>query len=151
EKLQQQIFWGLPPGSHKDVRQWLVSKNLDPTCNHAWRDAGLGLVREMLKELHEITPQRNGKPLGTEGIADDRPEVVVTPDEHLVNDKAVAGLARDQLLFQRGGLLVRIVRDNTEAAKVIRRPFAPRIEPLPTALLRERLAANLRWLVWRKS
>jgi hypothetical protein len=39
-------------------------------------------------------------------------------------------------------MLVRVVRDVSPAAKGIRRPFAPRIEPLPPPLLRERLAAN---------
>lgn len=49
-------------------------------------------------------------------------------------------------VFQRGGLLVRVVSDNSPAAKGgIRRPFAPRIETLPPALLRERLAANAEW------
>jgi hypothetical protein len=43
-------------------------------------------------------------------------------------------------------MLVRVVRDVSPAAKGIRRPFAPRIETLPLPLLRERLAANARWL-----
>src|SRR5262249_653757 len=53
---------------------------------------------------------------------------------------------RDQTLYQRGGLLVRVVRDASPAAKGVRRPFSPRIDPLPAPLLRERLAANARWV-----
>ena len=40
---------------------------------------------------------------------------------------------------------VRVVRDTSPAGKEIRRPFAPRIEALPPALLRERLSACARW------
>jgi hypothetical protein len=73
-------------------------------------------------------------------------------EEHEVNEQAVAALARDPSVFQRGALIVRVVRDCSVAAKGIRRPFTPRIEPLPPPLLRERLAANARWraLRWTK-
>jgi hypothetical protein len=84
-------------------------------------------------------------------VTDDRPAISITTDEHLVNDEAVAALARDASLYQRGGLLVRIVRDVSPAAKGVRRAFAPRIESLPPALLRERLAANARWLSPRET
>jgi hypothetical protein len=43
-------------------------------------------------------------------------------------------------------LLVRVTTDESPAAKGIRRPLTPRLEPLPAPLLRERLAANARWL-----
>jgi hypothetical protein len=42
-------------------------------------------------------------------------------------------------------------RDGSPAGKGVRRPFAPRIEPLPAPLLRERLAANARWLSLRET
>jgi hypothetical protein len=75
----------------------------------------------------------------------DRSAIVITTEEHKVNDQGVVALARDSDVYQRGGLLVRIVRDSSPAAKGVRRPLAPRIEPLPLPLLRERLAANSRW------
>jgi hypothetical protein len=83
-------------------------------------------------------------PAGTDD--DNRPEILITTDEHLVNQDAVSALTRDSSVFQRGGLLVRIVRDARPAGKGIRRPFSPRIEPLPQAILRERLAANAQWI-----
>jgi hypothetical protein len=75
-----------------------------------------------------------------------RPTITVTPEEHEVNAEAVEALTTDESIFQRGGMLVRVVRDVSPAAKGIRRPFAPRIEPLPPPLLRERLAACARWI-----
>jgi hypothetical protein len=86
-----------------------------------------------------------------QGGADDRPAIIITTDEHLVNDEAVSALARDPGVYQRGALLVRIVRDASPAAKGVRRPLAARIEPLPPALLRERLAANARWRSLRET
>jgi hypothetical protein len=67
-----------------------------------------------------------------------------------VNAEAAAALGRDPHIYQRGGLLVRVVRDTSPAARGIRRPFAPRVEVLPAALLRERLAACARWVSVRK-
>jgi hypothetical protein len=78
-----------------------------------------------------------------------RPTIRITTQEDLVNAEAVIALAADPLLFQRGNLLVRIARDSSPAAQGVRRPFAPRIEALPPALLRERLAAAARWITVR--
>jgi hypothetical protein len=77
-----------------------------------------------------------------------RTQVTVSTDEHLVNEAAVEALADDAGVFQRGGLLVRVVSDKSPAAegRGIRRPFTPRIEVLPAPILRERLAANAFWL-----
>jgi hypothetical protein len=80
---------------------------------------------------------------------DDRPVIVVSTEEHLVNDEAVKAIGNDDSIFQRGALLVRVVIDESPAGKGIRRPFAPRIDPLPAALLRERLTANARWVTAR--
>src|SRR5581483_7104942 len=87
-------------------------------------------------------PSDTGNGSDENNACDDRPAIIITTDEHLVNDAAVAALARDSTLYQRAGLLVRIVRDTSPAARGVRRPLAPRIEPLPAPLLRERLAAN---------
>jgi hypothetical protein len=78
--------------------------------------------------------------------ADERPSITITTEEHEVNEKAVHALARDDSIYQRGNMLVRIVRDGSPASRGIRRPFTPRIDPLPAPLLRERLAANASWI-----
>src|SRR5262249_37194265 len=77
---------------------------------------------------------------------DGRLSIRITTKEHQVNDQAVAALGNDLDLYQRGGVLVRIIRDSSRAARGIRRPSSPRTEPLPAALLRERLTATARWL-----
>jgi hypothetical protein len=77
---------------------------------------------------------------------DGRPTIAVTTEEHEVNELAAAALGHETWVYQRGGLLVRVVRDESPAARGIRRPFSPRIEALPQPLLRERLAANAKFL-----
>src|SRR5581483_5463626 len=75
---------------------------------------------------------------------DDRPEITITVEEHDVNSQAAGVLERDPDLYQRGGLLVRVGIDASPAAGVIRRPAAPRIEPLAPATLRDTLTRTAR-------
>jgi hypothetical protein len=90
--------------------------------------------------------QRQNRHTGSEPGGDGRPQIEITTEEHVVNEAAANALGRDLMLYQRGGVLVRITRDASPAAHGVRRPLGPRIEPLPPALLRERLAANARWV-----
>jgi hypothetical protein len=102
------------------------------------------------------THERNGRahqrtafrPDATE--CKNRPVITISTEEHEVNAEAVQALANEDSLYQRGGMLVRIVRDVSPAAKGIRRPFGPRIELLPPPLLRERLAANALWVKFKE-
>jgi hypothetical protein len=76
---------------------------------------------------------------------DDRPVIVIGPEEKEINDAAVAALARDQWVYQRGNLLVRLVK-GTGAKKGVSRPKSWFIDPLPNPLLREKLAEHARWM-----
>ena len=79
---------------------------------------------------------------------DRRPEIEVTPDEHVVNDQAVEALGSDQVVFQRGGALVQIHHDHSPRnLKGIKRPAnTPRIVIIKEASLRERLTAVARFV-----
>ncbi len=130
---------GLPPKG--DVSDWLAS----------------GGDKETLLKLAQDCPQWGEPEQQSEGDACaeaaldadpgfERPTIIITVEEHLVNAEAVAALKADDTIYQRGGMLVRVVRDASPAAQGIRRAFAPRIEVVPLALLRERLAANAHWV-----
>jgi hypothetical protein len=80
-----------------------------------------------------------------------RPKIVITTEEHEVNAEAAGALAADPSLYQRGGLLVRVVRDDAAVERGIRRPVAPRIDPLPQPILRERLAERAEWVRLRET
>src|SRR5262249_13744359 len=49
-----------------------------------------------------------------------RPVITISTEEHEVNAEAVQALDKEDSLYQRGGMLVRIVRDVSPAAKGIR-------------------------------
>jgi hypothetical protein len=119
----------LPPKG--DVSDWLA----------------VGGTAQQLQKLVDEAPQWTPPSEHSEehGATDERPSIAITTEEHIVNEQAAAALARDTAVFQRAGMLVRVVRDESQPAKGIRRPFAPRIDPLPLPLLRERLAANAYW------
>jgi hypothetical protein len=129
----------LPPKG--DVSDWLAA----------------GGNAEQLLEMAAATPESSpaekdpAESAESGTFVDVRPKIIITTEEHLVNEQAAAALARDTTIYQRGGLLVRVVRDPSPAAGAIRRPNAPKIEPLPSALLRDGLAANVRWVEVRQT
>jgi hypothetical protein len=98
------------------------------------------MARTLEDEL-KARARHNGTAYRTEKT---RPEILITTAEHEVNDQAVLALAADPSLYQRGGLLVRIVRDEHHGAGIRWSP-GPRIDMLPRELLRERLCAVAHW------
>jgi hypothetical protein len=115
-----------------------------------WLDAG-GTAAELMRltdaaPVWTATPGHDGPSSGGSKAEGKRPVIEITTEEHDVNDQAVAALAQCEALYQRANQLVRIVRDTSPANKGIRREFAPRIEALPAAILRERLAEAARWI-----
>jgi hypothetical protein len=77
---------------------------------------------------------------------DPRPEILLSPLEHVAVAEAVVALARnDKGLFQRGGQLVRITQPSRSlAARRLRLANGPKIEPIPAADLRTRLTSCAR-------
>jgi hypothetical protein len=69
---------------------------------------------------------------------DNRPEIVVTTDEHLVNDAALVALASDPDVYERGSALVHVVRGG-KVGRITRPEDSPRVASIPTPVLRERL------------
>ena len=89
------------------------------------------------------------EPVGRDG---ERPVIEITTAEHQVNDAAVAALTADPGLYQRGNLLVRVLRagplpDDTVAG---RDPGAPTIIPIHAATVRERLTKYASWVKLRR-
>jgi hypothetical protein len=96
-------------------------------------------------------PRDDGRPEGTgppeSGPVDPRPEILITTEEHLVNDRAVDALRGEGNLFVRGNLLARVVRESGEPGPgdVARPVGTPRIAPVALPTLRELLARHARW------
>ena len=90
------------------------------------------------KKVHAPAP--DGK------AEDGRPQIVITPEMKLVNDKAVESLARVPDLYVHGDSLARVVHDGADTRHISRAAGAPRIVPATTATLREALSAAALWL-----
>ena len=82
------------------------------------------------------------------GVGDERPVIEITTEEHEVNDQAIEALAADPDLYQRGNLLVRVLRAGPLHDDVAtgRDPGAPTILPTHAATLRERLTKHASWV-----
>lgn len=118
-----------------------------------WLDAGgkVEALRELVDATLEWTADEEAPAESAEsGSAHDRPRILITTEEHVINELAAAALARDATIYQRGGLLVRITHDSRPPDTGIRRPNTPHIDALPPALLRDRLAANVAWRVIKR-
>lgn len=78
-------------------------------------------------------------------VVEDRPQIVVTVEAHEVIDQAVAVLATDAEVYQRGHALVRVIREPARAAKIGRPVGTPRISVIPGPTLLEKLSRSASW------
>lgn len=77
---------------------------------------------------------------------DDRPEIQVTSDEHIVNLEVLAIIAEDPRIFQRGEILVEDIRNlNDKQLKIINNIGSFKIVPISLAKLRHVIGQNVRF------
>jgi hypothetical protein len=76
----------------------------------------------------------------------ERPEIRISTEITEVADEAIAALAADENVYQRGGRLSRVVVTDSPLRRLKMQEPAPRIEVLPHASLVELLAARAVWL-----
>lgn len=115
-----------------------------------WRVLYDGLRRADVRLLpwrRAVRTRRTGPPDAAPS-EDGRPRIVITTDELEVNDAAIAALSKLENLYQRGAMLVDVVREPSSGD--IQRPEGTAsIRALPLARLRELLASAARWTVRR--
>jgi len=114
---------------------------------------GADALRKLVEEA--ATPEKpSGSCVGEDGEdrehTSPRPAILITHEEYRVNEAASAALTTDPTIFQRSGLLVRMV-DTADEVKGICRAETPRIDALPTSLLRDRLTAVAEWVEMRET
>jgi hypothetical protein len=73
-----------------------------------------------------------------------RPIIAVTTDEFVAVDQAIDALAKESSVYQRGGVLVHIVRD-LEPPKGVTRGNAPRIAEAKQPFVQEELSRVAKW------
>lgn len=77
--------------------------------------------------------------------------IFIRPDEHAVVDEAIDALGRVDGVYQRGPLLVHVVKHDGPLAGVIHPIGAPRIFALATAGIRDRLTLAADWIEVKES
>jgi hypothetical protein len=145
----RKIAWTLPPEGAKDVRAWLVAR---VATGVSWVEAGQELLAACERGIQ--TPADLSAPSTT--LVDSRasqhpPQILIRVDEHNVNDDAVLALASEPDLYQRGGMLTRVVVEPDVPERILKRTNTVRIEPIPAASLRERLTRVATWFRERKT
>ena len=102
-------------------------------------------IRNGLHRKKAATPP---KPTDPNGAAESATLITVGVDEHRVNADAIRALASEKDLYQRGGILVRLMeqQEDDDGVETIRRwAGSPVVRELPKPLLRERLTRCACW------
>ena len=131
-QLGRPVLMSMTPSGSKDVREWLAGR---VRSGAAWEAAGCELAERLVTGAE--APPRS-----------DRPQIVVSTEEHAVNDAAADALAGASDLYQRAGQLVRVVRldEPTPNGAVVRLPAgATVIRDLCPALLRDQFTRVADW------
>ncbi|MGL6074029.1 MAG: hypothetical protein ACRC8S_07700, partial [Fimbriiglobus sp.] len=131
--LGRKVRWVMPPEDAKDVRDWMtahVAEGVD------WIDAGQKWLTHCEKPVEA----------DTDPVDLSLPQIVIGVKEHEVNDQAIQALAREPDLYQRGGLLTRVITEAEAPDRLLKRTMSARIEPIPSASLRERLTRVAEWV-----
>ncbi len=104
-----------------------------------WFDAG-GTVDELLRLVEAARdappPAAPDRPMA-DGSA--RPNIFIDTEEHRVVRETIAALTADHDLYQRGGILVRVIRDRQPSDGILRCDGSATIQAMPAANLRERM------------
>lgn len=154
-RMRRPIGVALAPEGAKDTRAWLTHADRGGAD---WSDRGRAFLSaiegattwyrpEANPETVLTTAPPNPAPTGTPppgasspNSAPSIPSVLVTTDEMMVADQAIAGLANDPNIYQRSGALCTIATLPAGDDRFLQHPESPRIVELPRATLRERLA-----------
>lgn len=113
------------PGPGKDASDWFGAGGTV--------DELLGLVKAARDAPLPAAPGRST----ADGSA--RPNIFIDTEEHRVVRETIAALRADHDLYQRGGILVRVIRDRQPTDGILRSDGSATIQAMPVANLRERM------------
>jgi hypothetical protein len=126
----------LPPA--KDVTEWFAAGH---TVDELDR---LASERALTPDEYAAT-LKNEASCGSRAVVE-RPQIVITTDEPVVIDAAIAALARAPEVYVRGPEIVEVIADAPSTRGVTRSGQLVRIYRSPEARVRELLAREARWL-----
>jgi hypothetical protein len=98
-----------------------------------WTDEDiLARIRDAEKKTERAVIRRSNSVSG-------KVNILIDPDEYRVANETIEALAVDPTLFQRGGVLVRVIHDEPTQGALRRGPGSTTITFMPQACLRERM------------
>lgn len=109
------------PGDGKDVSDWL--------------DAS-GTAEELIRLIESAS---DAPPPSATPRLRERPNIFIDTEEHRVVAETIAALTADPDLYQRGGILVRVIRDRQPDDGIVRCEGSATIQAMPAPNLRERM------------
>ena len=95
--------------------------------------------QQVLDRIHDAGNKTQRGVISLAPSAGNKPNVLIDTDEHRVVCETISALTADQDMFQRGGVLVRVLRDNQPQDGIARCNGSAVITQLPAACLRERM------------
>jgi hypothetical protein len=125
------------PDNYKDPAEWIEARDsLTAEDFVAQLDAAVAAVRP-------FEPEPEPQPEANDGL----PQIQLTTNEHKVVCATVDALNVDPELYQRGGLLVRVLRDPHPIIDgIVRSANSPTIRTVQQAYLRERMTKFARFV-----
>ena len=138
--LTRTVLFALPPADAKDLRAWMTAESRAAT---EWFTRGA----EFLTFITDPAAPHAAAYSPQATLERPRPQILITTEELAINNEAIAALAREPNIYQRGGMLVRAVQSPASKTKSLDLPNSLRILPFEKATLREVLA-NV--AIWKK-
>jgi len=128
EVLDAQLPYPIEKDHGRDIRDWL---------NEGHSVADLPNVTVTAEDAAKLSERLSH--------SSDKPFIIVTTDEEAVANEAIKALSARTDVFQRGGILAHVVREQKPPHGIVRPKGAPRIIGLSRATLRERMASSAIW------
>jgi hypothetical protein len=123
------------PGPGKDVTDWFAAGGT------------VDELRKLIESTASYSPPPEARTASQITGTTERPIILIDTEEHRVVRETVVALTADPDLYQRGGILVRVVRELQPDDGILRSPGSATIQVLPSANLRERMT---RWASFTK-
>jgi len=95
--------------------------------------------QQILDRIHDAEKKTQRGVIRRATPADGKPNILIDTDEHRVVRETITALIADEEIYQRGGILVRVLRDSQPQDGITRCGGSTTITALPAACLRERM------------
>lgn len=94
---------------------------------------------EILARIHDAEKKTERGVIRRADAGSGKVKILIDTDEYRVASETIEAIAKDDTIYQRGGVLVRVIREESKQESIHRSPGSATITFLPQACLRERM------------